>query len=64
MKEGTVKFHNEEKRFGFIIPTEPGADLYFNYTEEEPCGLKVGDKVKFEIKKEDKGPVAVNIVAL
>ncbi len=60
MKEGTVKFFNEEKGFGFITPSNGGGDIFVHVT-----GLiheiQEGDKVKYEEEEGKKGLNAVNV---
>ena len=57
--QGTVKFYNESKGFGFVI-TENGDEVFVHVT-----GLidKIGqnDRVEFEIAQGKKGPNAVNV---
>jgi len=57
--EGTVKFYNESKGFGFVI-TENGEEVFVHVT-----GLvdkvKQNDKVTFEIAQGKKGPNAINV---
>ncbi len=56
--DGTVKFYNVMKNFGFITG-EDGKD-YFVHSSGIKSGapLKEGDKVKFEVVQGDKGPKA------
>ena len=60
MKQGTVKFFNEEKGFGFIMDEESNKDVFVHKT-----GLidriKENDKVEFEVEEGRKGPNAVNV---
>ena len=65
-QKGTVKWFNEAKGFGFIAP-ETGADVFAHYSEITGSGFKTlaeGQKVSFSIAQGQKGPNAVNIVAL
>lgn len=65
-QKGTVKWFNEAKGFGFIAP-ETGADVFAHYSEITGSGFKTlveGQKVSFSVAQGQKGPTAVNIVAL
>lgn len=60
MQEGTVKFFNETKGFGFIKPDDGGAEIFVHVT-----GLidKItqDDRVSFEVQDGKKGKNAVNV---
>ncbi|PIU22395.1 MAG: cold-shock protein [Candidatus Diapherotrites archaeon CG08_land_8_20_14_0_20_30_16] len=59
--EGTVKFYNFKKRFGFIAG-EDGKDYFVHQTGVEPRTiLKEGTKVSFEIESDEKGPKATKV---
>ena len=61
MTEGTVKWFNAEKGFGFISPDGGGADVFAHYTAIESSGyrtLEEGQRVSFEITQGPKGPQA------
>ncbi len=60
MKEGTVKFFNKAKGFGFIAPSDSGDDVFVHQTGLI-SEIKENDKVKFEIEKGKKGLNAVNV---
>ncbi len=63
MLEGTVKWFNESKGFGFI-ESEEGNDVFVHYSAIQGSGFKTlaeGDKVKFEIVDGPKGPAAANV---
>ena len=65
MPEGTVKWFNADKGFGFIAPNDGGDDLFVHFsaiTMEGYKTLKAGQPVTFEKKPSDKGVHAVNIV--
>ena len=61
MAEGTVKFFNEVKGFGFITGDD-GKD-YFVHSSGLKEGTKIreGDKVKFEVVEGDRGPKAEQV---
>lgn len=66
MPEGTVKWFNDSKGFGFISRDE-GSDVFVHYSSIQGEGFKTiseGDKVSFEIEDGDKGPKAVNVVKI
>ena len=66
MPEGTVKWFNESKGFGFITK-EDGGDVFVHYSSIQGSGFKTlaeGDKVSFEVEQGEKGPKAVNVVKL
>ncbi|MBJ9720683.1 cold-shock protein [Acinetobacter calcoaceticus] len=64
--KGTVKWFNEAKGFGFIQP-ESGPDVFAHFSEITSSGFKTlaeGQRVEFSVTQGQKGPNAVNIVAL
>lgn len=64
--EGTVKWFNDRKGFGFIEYPD-GDDVFVHYTAIQSEGrktLREGQKVKFGIKESDKGPQAENVVGI
>ena len=66
MAQGTVKWFNESKGFGFITQEE-GPDVFAHYSAIEAQGFKTlteGDVVNFDVVEGDKGPKASNIVKL
>ena len=62
MPDGTVKWFNDEKGFGFISPEDGSADLFVNQSAL-PDGQTVaeGTKVTFDAERGDKGPRAANV---
>ncbi len=60
MKEGTVKFFNKIKGFGFIAPSDSGEDI-FVHQSGLINDIKENDKVRFEVEKGKKGLNAVNV---
>ncbi len=60
MENGTIKFFNEKKGYGFIVDDETGADVFVHHTGLVDK-IKNDDKVTFEITEDDKGKKAVNV---
>ena len=64
-KEGTVKWFNNSKGFGFLAPNDGGKDLFVHMNEIKMDGfktLKDGQSVDYEVGTSDKGPCATNVV--
>jgi len=59
MAQGTVKWYNKKKGYGFI-EQEDGEDLFVHFTQIEG-EIKDGDSVEFEVGEGPKGPNAVNV---
>lgn len=63
MQQGTVKWFNDRKGFGFIT-TSDGSDYFVHHTSIQGDGFKTlpeGAEVQFEIEQSDRGPKAVNV---
>ncbi|MBT8252459.1 MAG: cold shock domain-containing protein [Flavobacteriaceae bacterium] len=60
MKQGTVKFFNDSKGYGFITEDDSGAE-YFVHISGLAEEIKQGDAVEFELKEGKKGMNAVNV---
>ena len=59
MAQGTVKWFNHKKGFGFI-EQEDGEDLFCHQSQVEGV-IEDGDSVEFEVGEGPKGPNAVNV---
>lgn len=67
MQKGVVKWFNNAKGYGFILPENDGGDIFAHYSAIEMEGyktLKAGQKVSFETEDGPKGLHAINIRAL
>ena len=66
MTQGTVKWFNAEKGFGFI-EVEGGNDVFVHFSAIQGDGFKTldeGQKVEFEVEDGNRGPQATNVVKL
>ncbi len=63
MATGTVKWYNEQKGFGFIIPDDGGADLFVHRSSLKEGTLAEGQKVSYDTSegRKGKGPQAVDV---
>ena len=63
MTNGTVKFYNDQKGFGFIQPDDGGKDVFVHATALERAGLRglnEGQKVSFDTQQDSRtGKIAV-----
>lgn len=65
-QDGTVKFFNHSRGFGFITPESGGKDVFVHITALERSGLPAldeGTKVSFAVEddRRGRGPQAVNV---
>jgi CspA family cold shock protein len=63
LAEGTVKWFDEKKGYGFI-QQDDGNDVFVHYTSIQGTGFKSlneGERVNFDVEMGQKGPVAKNV---
>ena len=61
---GTVKWFNDDKGFGFITPGDGSKDCFVHHTAIQGSGFKSlaeGDAVEFDVVQGQKGPAAENV---
>ncbi len=66
MAQGTVKWFNEKKGYGFI-EKDGGGDIFVHFSAIQAGGftiLQEGQRVSFDVSEGEKGPAAVNVKAL
>jgi CspA family cold shock protein len=67
MAQGTVKWFNDAKGFGFITQDDGSKDCFVHHSAIQGDGFKTlseGDRVEFDIVQGDKGPAAENVVKI
>ncbi|GEN49275.1 cold-shock protein [Ligilactobacillus pobuzihii] len=64
MEQGTVKWFNADKGYGFIT-REDGSDVFVHFSAIQAEGFKTldeGQHVTFDVEDSDRGPQAANVV--
>lgn len=66
-EQGTVKWFNDQKGFGFITPENGKNDLFVHHSAIQGQGFKSlseGDRVEFDVVQGQKGPAAENVTKI
>jgi cold shock protein len=67
MAQGTVKWFNPDKGFGFIAPDDGGADVFVHFSAIQSNGyrtLEENQKVEYNVTQGPKGPQAAEVRAV
>jgi CspA family cold shock protein len=67
MAQGTVKWFNADKGFGFIAPDDGGADVFVHFSAIDSSGyrtLEENQKVEYSVTQGPKGPQAAQVRAV
>lgn len=67
MAQGTVKWFNDEKGFGFIAQADGGEDVFVHHTAIQSTGFRTlseNQRVEFDVTVGPKGPQAENVRAI
>jgi CspA family cold shock protein len=65
MEQGTVKWFNDQKGYGFISPKDGSKDVFVHHSAIQGTGFKTlseGQTVEYEVTSGPKGPQASNVV--
>ena len=64
MAQGTVKWFNADKGYGFIAPSDGSADVFVHFSAIQGNGYRTldeGQNVEFDVTQGQKGPQAENV---
>lgn len=67
MSKGEVKWFNNAKGWGFIIPAGGGDDIFVHFSAIQGTGYKTliaGQTVNFDLERGERGPHAINVTAV
>ena len=65
--QGTVKWFNSDKGFGFITPASNGKDLFVHFSGIIGTNFRTlneGDKVEYNVQDSDRGPSAIDVAVI
>lgn len=65
--QGTVKWFNDQKGFGFIVPDNGEREVFVHYSAVHMRGRKTlleGQRVEFEVENHERGPRAIGVLTL
>ncbi|QLB20135.1 cold-shock protein [Vespertiliibacter pulmonis] len=65
--QGTVKWFNSDKGFGFITPADNGKDLFVHFSGIIGTNFRTlneGDKVEYSLQNSDRGPSAIDVTVI
>jgi len=67
MAQGTVKWFNKEKGFGFIVDPQVATDIFVHYSEIKATGYRIlveGESVEYDLEHTERGVKALNVVKI
>ena len=64
MAQGTVKWFNNQKGYGFIKMDDGSKDIFVHHSAIQGASLEEEDRVEFEVGQGQKGPNAENVVKI
>jgi CspA family cold shock protein len=65
LSTGRIKWFNNKKGYGFIVPDEGGEDIFVHHSEIKVKGkalLNEGQKVEYDVRGGEQGPVAISVI--
>lgn len=59
--QGTVKFFNENRGFGFIVPDDGSPDIFVHASNTQAGTLRQDEHVTYDVTQGRRGPMAANV---